>query len=172
MKSQKFYTAKIIYINNTSKENIGYIQYAVTSTGHDILPSIMQTLTVAGHPFTKGQGRMYLKQENRFTIFDETTSLDSKDITIIYSEVIALQNAVRYDEVDGIVFCFHTEEHSHLYFPHIHAQYAGEEIVVSLIDFQITGHFKSPKKEKIALKYVRENIADLQREWERIQALQ
>lgn len=172
MRSQESYIAKIIYINNVNRKEVGSIRYTFSSTGGDILPSIERALTIAGNPFDKNKGQVYLKRDDKLMVLDDTMLLDSKNISIIYSEVIALQNALRYDEVDGIVLFFHMEEHTHLYFPHVHVLYAGEEIVVSLTDFQVTGCFKTQKKVKIAVKYVRENIDNLRKEWDRIQASQ
>lgn len=163
------HTAKIIYMNNVIRKDVGFICYTFSSTGKDISSTIEQILNDAGQSFNAEKGKLYLKRDGKLMALDETTLLDSESISIIYSEVIALQNAARYDEIDGIDILFHMEEGTHLNFPHVHALYAGEEIVVSLIDFQVTGHFKTRKKIRTVVKYIQDNIDDLRREWDRIQ---
>jgi len=167
--TQRTHTAKIIFVNNVVRKDVGMIDYTFSSTGKDLILDIEQVLDHAGHPFNTEKGKIYLKREDKLILLDKNTVFNSENLSIIYSEVISIQNAVRYDEIDGVVLFFKTEEHTHLYFPHIHARYAGEEISISLIDYQVIGHFKTHKKVKSAVEYVQKNIDGLYREWERIQ---
>lgn len=169
MTTRGTHTAKIIFMNNAIRKDVGIICYTFSSAGKDVFSIIEQILNDAGHPLNAEKGKLYLNRDGKLMVLDGTTLLDSENISIIYSEVIATSNAARYDEIDGIVILFHMEEHTHLNFPHVHALYAGEEIVVSLIDFQVIGRFKTRKKIRTAVKYIQDNIDNLRKEWERIQ---
>ena len=59
----------------------------------------------------------------------------------------------------GIKYLVHSNESAHT--PHIHAQYSGDEISISLLDYSVEGMFKNKKKAKDAVEYVREHREDM-----------
>lgn len=142
------YRAAIMYINNVSKKTVDTIFYKHLDSVSSILPEVLKNLEKSGHPFDAEKGRFFIYTQLQLLPIDSIESLDCNDITIIYSEITSLNNAVRYYEDGGIVFFFHTNEHNHKHFPHIHASYGGDEISISLVDYQVTGSFKNCKKRE------------------------
>ena len=159
--------ASLIYMNNVHKIKLADIPYNLNDTAETILPQIVDTLNKSNHAFDNSKGRLYISKSNDIFPFEKSIILDETQITVLYSEVAALNNAVNYDEVDGITFFFHTNEKNHMYQPHIHASYSGKTISISLKDYTIMGNFKNPKKIKTAINYVKENIDDLLQAWEK-----
>lgn len=77
-------------------------------------------------------------------------------------------NGVIIDEEEGIKFIIHSNElDKHANYPHIHAEYSGEEIFIYLKDGKLLNNkgFKNNKKTKKAIKYVLENQEDLLKKW-------
>ncbi len=73
----------------------------------------------------------------------------------------------RIDSVEGINFTINTKEKGHEHLPHIHAEYSGEEIRISLINCEILDGkgFKNNNKTKKAIAYVEENREMLLDKW-------
>lgn len=159
--------ASLIYINNVHKIKLADIPYNLNDTAETILPQIVDTLNKSNHVFDNAKGNLYISKGNDIFLFEKSIILDESQITVLYSEVVALNNAAFYKEKDGIVFFFHTNEKNHMYQPHVHASYSGKTISISLNDYTITGDFKNPKKIKTAINYVKENIDDLLQAWEK-----
>lgn len=59
----------------------------------------------------------------------------------------------------GIKFRVNPNESAHP--PHIHAQYGGKDISISLLDFSYKGSFNNKKKEKEAVEYVKSHREDM-----------
>ncbi len=159
--------ASLIHMNNVHKIKLADIPYNLNDKAETILPIIVDALNKSNHAFDNTKGRLYISKGNDIFLFEKFIILDEAKITVFYSEVVALNNAVNYDEVDGITFFFHTNEKNHIYQPHIHVSYSGKTISISLKDYTITGDFKNPKKIKTAINYVKENIDDLLQAWEK-----
>ena len=92
----------------------------------------------------------------------------SDDSTIVYLDIVSPNNSGEFDRENGIIYFFHTSENGHLLYPHIHAQYAGDEICIYLKDYRIIGKFESRTKQKEAIEYVKKHRKAVSREWNRI----
>lgn len=70
-------------------------------------------------------------------------------------------------EKEGIKFKINTNEAGHEYLPHVHVEYSGEEIRISLIDLQILDGkgFSNRRKTKIAIEFVKNNREMLLEKW-------
>ncbi len=154
-------------MNNVHKIKLADIPYNLNDTAETILPIVVDALNKSNHAFDNAKGNLYISKGNDIFRFEKSIILDESQITVLYSEVVALNNAAFYKEKDGIVFFFHTNEKNHMYQPHVHASYSGKTISISLNDYTITGDFKNPKKTKTAINYVKENIDDLLQAWEK-----
>ncbi len=72
------------------------------------------------------------------------------------------------DEKEGINFIIHGNElERHKAFPHVHAEYSGEEIFIYIKDAKLLNNkgFKNKKKTKIAVTYVKDHKKDLLKAW-------
>ena len=70
-------------------------------------------------------------------------------------------------EIEGVSFVIHPNERDrHQFTPHIHCKYQGEETRIRICDatFMDKG-FKSKKKNKLAVDYVKKNKEKLMRIW-------
>ncbi len=76
----------------------------------------------------------------------------SGNLTLFF---IPLGGGKGIDEQNGIKFFVHSDESNHT--PHIHARYQGEEISINIRTLAVKGSFKNMKKQKEALKYVKDN---------------
>ena len=158
---------KIIYMNNVYKETLGIIEYN-PSYNNKFWISFFEILKNCNHKFNELNGRLYLISNQGITSIEKGETIPFDASLIVYSEVTALNNAYRYDEKDGIIFYFHTDENNHLFFPHIHASYSGKEMLISLDSLETTGSLYNRKKEKIAIKYVSQNKSELLEFWNRL----
>lgn len=70
-------------------------------------------------------------------------------------------------ECNGIRFFFHSHERGSHHEPHIHCEYSGEEISVSLTNFDILSGkgFSNRKRTKLALELIELNQDDLLKYW-------
>lgn len=154
-------------MNNVKKVKLAAVSYNLNDTAETIFPQIIDTLNNSSHTFDDNKGRLYILKSNGIFPFNESVILDEKQINVIYSEIVALNNAAFYEENDGIVFFFHTNEKNHMYQPHVHASYDGKTISISLKDYTITGDLKNHKKNKSAINFVKNNADDLLRFWQK-----
>lgn len=69
--------------------------------------------------------------------------------------------------VDSVNIIIHTKEHGHNE-PHVHAQYQGKEVVISLITGEVLCGYINPKKTKVAKEFILKNGDFLIRKWNTI----
>lgn len=72
------------------------------------------------------------------------------------------------DNIEGISFIIHSNElDRHASFPHVHAEYSGEEIFIYIKDAKLLDNkgFKNKKKTKVAIAYVEDHKEELLRMW-------
>lgn len=77
--------------------------------------SFFEILENCNHKFNELNGRLYLISSQGITSIEKGETIPFDASLIVYSEVTALNNAYRYDEKDGIIFYFHTDENNHLW---------------------------------------------------------
>jgi hypothetical protein len=70
-------------------------------------------------------------------------------------------------EIEGVKFNIKPNEGTHMYLPHVHAKYGGEEIRIGLDPVTILDGrpFRSPAKTRKAISYIEENKEELMIEW-------
>ncbi len=157
----------IIYINNVCKKNLGIIEYR-QSFNDEFWSSFFNVLEDCGHNFNESYGRLYFISSQGIIPIEKGKEISRDISSVIYSEVTAINNAYRYDEKDGVIFYFHTDENNHLFFPHIHVSYSGKDMLISLESLETTGSLNNRSKNKLAIKYVSQNKAKLLKEWNRL----
>ena len=119
----------------------------------------------SGYPNAIDEKRLYAVSDGAHVCFSEVQSLENVS-RIYYADVVAPQNAVEVGREDGIRYFFHSSEKPHSHFPHVHAEYAGEEICIGLKDCSIAeGKFESRKREKEAVAFVEGKIDELWKTW-------
>lgn len=69
--------------------------------------------------------------------------------------------------VNSVNIIIHTKEHGHNE-PHVHAQYQGKEVVISLITGEVLCGYINPKKTKVAKEFILKNGDFLIRKWNTI----
>lgn len=143
----------------------------------DIHTALMQKFQELGCVVEHGRGYLCMKQEKELIPFDEKRLL-SDDVTVAYLDIVKPDNAREFGRKNGIVYYFGSDESKHLYEPHIHARIGnlddeGVEVIrISLKGFSIDGKFKSHKKQKEAVGYVKANITAIKKMWNDIIVLQ
>ena len=73
----------------------------------------------------------------------------------------------RVGEQRGIIFEVRSREPSN-HIPHLHASYGEHNISIALDSIRVLDGNLPPKQQKIALKWVEENITSIQNEWNRM----
>lgn len=108
--------------------------------------------------------KLYIWREKEGLIPLCDVSAIGSDETIVYSAIIAIENAKVFDREDGITYFFHSSESEHVKYPHVHARYGNEKISIYFSDYRIVGTMRSAKKKK-AIAYVKLHIEDLKEAW-------
>ena len=129
---------KIIYMNNVYKETLCIIEYN-PSYNNKFWISFFEILENCNHKFNELNGRLYLISNQGITSIEKGETIPFDASLIVYSEVTALNNAYRYDEM-----------------------------LISLDSLETTGSLYNRKKEKIAIKYVSQNKSELLEFWNRL----
>lgn len=94
--------------------------------------------------------------------------IEYRDYYNVFCEVFDLiQIRKRINIVAGIIIEIRTKEEGHN-IPHIHARYHNDNISISLIDGKILAGNIPIKKQKIAQKWVIDNLNHLREEWKDI----
>lgn len=121
-----------------------------------------------------------IKDRFRFIVDDNYISINNLDIKLysflnyinVKDEVvkmcwiIGIGGGGEITRENGIKYFLHPNESNHLYQPHIHASYGGEELKVSLNDrIVLEGKFKNKKKQKEALKTIINNKQEFLSYW-------
>ena len=167
MENKESINIKIMYMNNVCVKKIGTIEYHKYDN-NDFWSSLFKLLSCSTIAINTSQGHFYAVK-NHGTIPIEVGEILDPDVSlIVYSEIVSLNNAYQYDEIDGVILYFHTNENNHKFFPHIHASYSGKNMLISLETLETTGSLDNRKKEKIARKYVYQNRHELFKEWNRL----
>lgn len=155
---------ELYYNTNTYRKQIAEIELEEigTSNPSDVLLKIYQE---SGYPKATDEKKLYAVADGTHIRFNEVQSLENVSM-IYYADVVAPQNAVEFRRENGIRYFFHSSEKPHSHFPHVHAEYAGEEICIGLKDCSIAeGRFESRKREKEAVVFVKGNIDELWKTW-------
>lgn len=153
------------YLSNVVKKDIGMIPLSEAETYEAALQQILEYYKNAGVNVGEKGKYLYIFANDKFILFSESNWLLSIDNKIIYSDIVALNNAHSFYENDGIRYFFHTNESNHLYNPHVHAENGGDEISINLRNFRIKGKFSNNKKQKIAVRFVRDNRKKFMQAW-------
>ena len=155
---------ELYYNTNTCRKWVAEIESEEidASNPSGVLLKIYQD---SGYPKATDEKKLYAVADGVHVPFSEIQNLE--DISkIYYADVVVPQNAVEFGREDGIRYFFHSSEKPHSNFPHVHAEYAGEEICIGLKDRSIAeGEFKSRKKAKEAVEFVEGNIDELWKTW-------
>lgn len=152
---------KLLYFSNLHKEEIGGLNPENYS-----LDAVFQHFKDYNSQLETNKEKLFIIKDDKLIPYDE--NLISDGVTIVYSNVVAPDNAYEYARDNGIVYFFHTNEANHRFQPHIHARYSGEEIKVHFKNFRVEGKFKNKQKQKEAISYIKENINELIEEWHKI----
>ena len=67
-------------------------------------------------------------------------------------------------EYKGIKFHIRTKENGHKH-PHIHVEYQGKWVSISLITFEVLSGKLHPQQRKSAIKWCKDNSSELKRNW-------
>ena len=133
-----------------------------------VLPNIYNDLW--GRYFNPKNGFVYDEIYNRYDREKLHFRLKQlNDIFKINGSKILIQIGMGYGRggcvgsLDGIRFYIHNanEKDKHANKPHVHCDYSGESISVDLNTLEVTGKFKNPKKQKIALEKIKKNRTGL-----------
>jgi len=158
---------KLFLFNNVRREEVGQVPLQELLLEKDIYAALLQKFQELGCVVEAGRGSLRIMQEKELVPFDETL-LQDDGTTVVYLDIVKLDNAKEYDRKNGIVYFFHTAEHGHLAYPHIHARHSGDDISIYLKDYHIIGKFKSGTKQKEAVEYVKSNRNQIGAEWNSI----
>ena len=71
----------------------------------------------------------------------------------------------RVSEFFGIVIYIYYQDEGAHHLPHFHAEYAGQELVVSIPDAEVLAGSLPPKKEKLVAAWAVLREAELQQAW-------
>ena len=108
--------------------------------------------------------KLYVWREKDGLIPLHDVSAIGSNETIVYSAIVAVENANVFDREDEITYFFHSSESEHVKYPHVHARYGNEEISIYFSNYRIVGTMRSAKKKK-AVAYVKSHIEDLKNAW-------
>lgn len=156
----------LIYMDNANRVTVGTIEVEKSLSIEEFTKEIIDTFV--SHGYVKPTIDELHIFSNEWRSFDPEYLLGETQATIVYSKVIALNNAYEICRKDGLVYYINTSEKPHLEYPHVHVKCSGEEISISLTDFAITGCFKSKSKIRIAKKYVEKKHDIMLKEWYKI----
>lgn len=158
----------LVYLSNTCKERVAEVDLSKVASS-DLIRTILKEYQKNSYLNATNAKKLYVKIGEHLTLLDKLDNLTNAD-EIVYSDVIAPQNAAEFERKNGIVYFFHSSEKPHLNYPHVHARYGEDTISISLRDFTVIGSFSSKKKQKEAVEYVKnkQNLTRLKAEWNRI----
>ncbi|MCD8370864.1 MAG: DUF4160 domain-containing protein [Clostridiales bacterium] len=154
------------YLSNVVKKDIGMISLSEAETYEAALHQILEYYKNAGVNVDEKGEHLYIFANDKLIPFLESNWLLSTDNKIIYSDVVVPNSAYSFYENDGIRYFFHTDESNHRDYPHVHAENGGDEISINLRNFQIKGKFSNNKKQKIAVRFVRDNQKKFKQAWD------
>ena len=157
----------LCYANNVQRANVGEISIEALKQAENAEKYILEAYQKAGCAKADDPHRLYVKRGNGDLEPLCQAALEDNE-TILYSAVVAPENALEYAKEDGITYIFHTAEQGHRANPHIHARFGGDEISIYFSDLHVVGNMKSKKKRRQAVKYVEANLADMLEFWNRI----
>lgn len=138
-----------IYDYDNDTKIIDVLEYANVKSNSDVLKKSKYYVAY------KNEMRFLRSEAKLFNLIEQ---LDCKE-TLEINLVSGIGNVVFPDKKNGLVYFVHSNEASIT--PHIHVKYSGEEISIDLKTFEVTNSFKSPTKQKRAIKYVKENQQEL-----------
>lgn len=158
------------YMNNVKRQTVGEINIPQDLSQEEIVTYLLALYQNAGYEGAIESQKLYVVSADKGLIPLSSVDNIEKDAVIVYSAVIALNNAYRYGEYDGIKYFFHTGEKGHLNFPHIHAKEFGEktDFSIYLKNLEIVGTPKNSKIKNKAIKYVRKNQVAIGKAWNKI----
>lgn len=158
----------LVYLSSTCKERVAEVDLSKVASS-DLIRTILKEYQKNSYLNATNAKKLYVKIGEHLTLLDKLDNLTNAD-EIVYSDVIAPQNAAEFERKNGIVYFFHSSEKPHLNYPHVHARYGEDTISISLRDFTVIGSFSSKKKQKEAVEYVKnkQNLTRLKAEWNRI----
>ena len=158
----------LVYLSNTCKERVAEVDLSKVASS-DLIRTILKEYQKNSYLNATNAKKLSVKIGEHLTLLDKLDNLTNAD-EIVYSDVIAPQNAAEFERKNGIVYFFHSSEKPHLNYPHVHARYGEDTISISLRDFTVIGSFSSKKKQKEAVEYVKnkQNLTRLKAEWNRI----
>lgn len=129
---------KLVYLNNVYRETLCCFE-----CDNEPYTTARKLLDEFGHPYNEGRGRFFTHVEKDF-------------ITISYSEIIAVNNAVGLFCRNGYVFDIRTGENNHLHTPHVHVSWADGGISVRLDNYSIERrNGTKPHEERKAVKIIK-----------------
>lgn len=161
---------RIKYMNNVDRRQI--CDFDINIDDEDLLNQLIsQTEYILKDKllYDFDSERLYVVSNNELVEFSseqvQTELTGKEEISICYSEIIALNNAARVDFLklksgSKIEFYVYPRELNHRYTPHTKARYNGSEMDISIEDNpqKLTGGFSGnnhSKYEKLSFEYVK-----------------
>ena len=95
-------------------------------------------------------------------IVDDTLEIHYEDIIAPYGEGRHI-----IDKYMGIEYYFYLSEQGHLNYPHVHAKYQKQEIVINIKNPCVKKCSFNKSKKNIAIKYVKNHKEYLLNEWQK-----
>lgn len=158
---------KLKYVSNVTRKDIGTFSPSENASYESVLSEILTRFANAGVSVDAETNHLYTIIEDIWKPLSESDLSHSGEIEIIYSDIVAPQNACFFHEADGIVYFFHTNEGNHLHQPHVHAKNSGRETSIYLKTFRADGDLGT-KKQKIAVRFVKKHHAKFEEAWNKI----
>lgn len=162
------------YMNNVKRQTVGEINIPQDLSQEEIVTYLLALYQNAGYEGAIESQKLYVVSADKGLIPLSSVDNIEKDATVIYSAVIAINNAVEFDRVNGTVYYIGSDEKKHFYEPHMHARIGdpndkgGEKIRINLKTFAVKGKFKSRKKQREAIQYAKDNIDRIREVWNKV----
>lgn len=94
------------YMNNVKRQTVGEINIPQDLSQEEIVTYLLALYQNAGYEGAIESQKLYVVSADKGLIPLSSVDNIEKDAVIVYSAVIALNNAYRYDEYDGIKYFF------------------------------------------------------------------
>lgn len=151
-------TFDVVFISVNPKERFT-ITIDESLSPDQIKVLLNEEVTKRGYNLSVGVISTSVKLKNGEFVHIEEADLTSDEIDyIIHSCFVHMDNAFGFAGVEDIAFVFRTREQNHRSYPHVHAFHDDREISINLRNGKVEGHFKNSRKERTAVKCVKENL--------------
>lgn len=157
---------KLIFLTNGRRELVCTLDAASLPDYNDIESFLCQSFEEREYSLNLARGHFAILTETGLAPLETLKIEENSDLTFVYVQLVYPNSAAEYDRKNGIRYYINSSEKPHKAYPHVHAECADGAISVSLKDYTYTGKFKSPSKEKEAIRFVKDNCRELLDLWE------